>query len=286
MTERHIEGSTEQPTDQPTERPRPYIGVSGVVNPEQQAALGAAFDAQGFDTSRVLALGVKATHKPQWLEKENKYGREWYPVGDELTHALARHESELHVAQVFLDLSLVQDNEYREHFMERIHRRGRAWLNAVQFDMLPIGRDPSLPDFIEKLKSKTGLTILLQAHSGMMESYNPEQLARVMSDFAADYVLLDSSHGKGVRLDTDRLRPYVEALYASDSLSSVGIGIAGGLNAEVVASDLPELVGDFPDISWDAEGQLHRPNEDNKRPVNLDDARDYLAASAEVLRGA
>lgn len=267
-----------------TERSKPYIGLSGIINPEQQAALSDVFRGQDFDDSRLLALGVKATHKTQMLDTENKYGREWYPVGDDLANALDQNESELHVAQVFMNPKLAKDETYRGVFMNRIHQRARSWLNAVQFDMLPIGEDGSLPKFIDDLKNTMGLNVLLQAHGGLMESYRPKELAKLLGEFAVDYVLLDSSHGQGVRLDIDKLRPYIEALYESDDLGGAGIGIAGGLNAEVVANDLPAIVKYYPDLSWDAEGQLHRPNENGKRPINLDDANAYIVASSNVLK--
>ncbi len=50
-----------------TERPKPYVGISGVVNPVQQIELrGFAGDLQR--SGRQLALGVKAVHKTQWLD--------------------------------------------------------------------------------------------------------------------------------------------------------------------------------------------------------------------------
>lgn len=266
------------------ERAKSYIGVSGVVNPEQQIVLGNIFGEQRFGDSRTLALGVKATHKTQMLDIENKYGREWYPVGGEFIDVLDQRESELHVAQVFIDPELAKDEHYRNNFIDRVHRRGRLWLNAIQFDMLPIGEDNSLPGFIEDVKNETKLKILLQAHSGLMESYSPRDLAKLLGGFALDYVLLDSSHGKGVRLDINKLRPYVEAIYESDDLKHVGVGIAGGLNAEIVANDLPEIVKIYPDLSWDAEGQLHRPDRSNKRPINLGDAGEYIIASSKVIQ--
>lgn len=267
-----------------TERSKPYIGLSGIVNPEQQAVLGDVFREQGLDDSRLLALGVKATHKTQMLDIENKYGREWYPVGDEFTDVLDQNESELHVAQVFIDPKLAKDEQYRDEFIARIYQRGRSWLNAVQFDMLPISEDDSLPEFINNLKSTTGLNVLLQVHGGLMESYQPKELAKILGGFAVDYVLLDSSHGQGIRLNINTLHPYIEAFYESDELSKAGIGIAGGLNAEVVVNDLPQIVKYYPDLSWDAEGQLHRRNENDKQPINLEDASGYLIASSDVLQ--
>ena len=97
-------------------------------------------------------------------------------------------------------------------------------------------------------------------------------------------MLFDASHGKGVRMDAMRLYPFIETAYESNELCTVGITVAGGLNSQVVREDLPQLVQDYPDLSWDAEGQLHPVNRDNKRPLDMPIVMDYFDASVEVLR--
>ncbi len=259
--------------------------MSGVVNPEQQVMLNEIFREQDFAPSRMLALGAKATHKTQFLDIENKYGHEWYPVGEDFSNVMVPDESGLRVAQVFIEPELAEDKVYRKEFAARIHRRGRAWLNAIQFDMLPWDSDSSLPSFMDDIKTETGTAILLQAHSEIMNTHTPKELVKLLGRFAAvDYVLLDSSHGKGVRLEVDRLRPYVDTLHESTKLEHVGIGIAGGLNAQIVAEDLPNITQKYPDLSWDAEAQLHKVDQWGKRPIDMRNASEYVAVSAEVLK--
>ncbi|MEO8691326.1 MAG: hypothetical protein ABI397_00910 [Candidatus Saccharimonas sp.] len=271
-----------------TERPKPYIGVSGVVDTEQQRFLLDQFAQQNIDDARHLALGVKVVHKTQYLDVANKYGPEWYPVGESaLASALEPYDrNSLRVAQVYFDVEHVGDEGYRNKFMERIRRRGAAWLTAVQFDMLPWHRDSKFLDFIENVKSETGFKVLLQAHGEAMNELGPNDIVCKLGGYASalDYILFDASHGNGVQLDTHALRPFLEAAYNSNELSGVGIGIAGGLNAEVVRQDLPELLADYPDLSWDAEGQLHPVGLDGKRPLDMEVTSRYLEASAAVLR--
>ena len=270
-----------------TERPRPYIGVSGVINTPQQEKLIEQFKQSDLDSSRYLALGVKATHKTQFLDQENKYGPEWYPVGAQgFGEALTPQVDSLNVAQLFLDPAHVSDRQYRYEFIDRVHRRGAAWLDAVQFDMLPWQQDSSLVPFFEKIKYEMGLKILLQAHNEPMQSLGPNKLTGALGRYAhvLDYVLFDASHGNGVRMSTDRLQPFLDVAYQSHELQAVGLGVAGGLNSAVVREDLPALLRDYPDLSWDAEGQLHPVNTAGKRPLDMKLAAEYIAASAEVLR--
>jgi hypothetical protein len=184
-----------------------------------------------------------------------------------------------------MDPECISDAAYRKAFIEKVARRGKAWLQAIQFDLLPWHTDGRMFEYLEEVKQDTGFNILLQAHGDSMEHYAPKELARVLgrSASALEYVLLDSSHGKGIRLDTNKLLPYVEALYESPALEHVGIGIAGGLNGDVVRNELSSIVAHFPSLSWDAEGQLHPLNEDGKRPVSMTATKEYFAASSEVL---
>ena len=270
-----------------TERARPYVGISGVTNPEQQAHLLNYFQDQGLDEYRDLAVGVKATHKTQFLDTENKYGRDWYPVGEaEFAGALEPRAGSLNVAQMFLDPQYVNDPAYRSEFIGRIRRRGAKWLGAMQFDMLPWDTDATLLPFVEEVKRASGLKMLLQVHGEIMQRLGPDKVVRMLGRYAhaLDYILFDASHGKGVRLNTDALRPFLEAAYGSDELQTVGISVAGGLNSTVVSEDLPGLIQKYPSLSWDAEGRLHPTNTAGLRPIDMDVAQSYIIASAEVLR--
>lgn len=276
------------------ERSKPYIGISGVVEPSQQYYLMDQFIWNGLDRDnddaddRLIALGVKAVHKTQFLDIENKYGSEWYPVGEEAFAGAVENGGipSLRVAQTYFDADHVHNEEYRNEFVSRIRTRGKAWLNAIQFDMLPWHADESMLPWLEKLKEESGLTILLQAHGEAMNELGPEGVAGKLGRYAPalDYILFDASHGKGVRMNTEALLPFLDVAHYSGNLQRVGIGVAGGLNADVVREELPVVLELYPDISWDAEGQLHPAREDGTRPIDMQRAKEYIEASAEVLK--
>ena len=73
------------------------------------------------------------------------------------------------------------------------------------------------------------------------------------------------------------------AAYDAVDLPQTGVAIAGGLNGAIVREDLPALVAEFPNISWDAEGQVHPVNQQGKRPLDMAVTREYLESSAEIL---
>jgi hypothetical protein len=273
-----------------TERPPSYVGISGVVNPEQQSQIEQMADDAGLhNVHRILALGVKAVHKTQFLDIPNKYGPQWYPVGPEqFQQALAdRHGlgDSIAVAQTFFDPKFVDNPGYRDLFSDRIMMRGQPWIDAIQFDMLPWHTNPAMIDFLGVLRSKHDTKILLQCHGSAMEALGPEGAVRQLGRYASviDYVLFDASHGTGKRLDTKNLIRFLNEAYASRPLENVGITVAGGLNGTVVREALPEIVQAFPDISWDAEGQLHPKTSSGTMPLDMNKVQDYLQASSEVL---
>lgn len=285
-----------------TERPRPYVGVSGVANYENRQPSGLvirepqdlfveayAHNVGLFETDRLLALGVKATHKTQFQDKENKYGRDWYPVGEEgLANALRHSKANpntLAVAQTYLDINHVQNSEYRRVFVNHIVERGRAWIQAIQFDMLPWHDNDDMLEFLGEVKEDYDVKILLQCYGRAMEELGPKDAVQKLGRHAAsiDYVLFDASHGTGKRMDAGKLDGFLDEAYSSDALAGVGFAVAGGLNASAVREDLPALLEKYPDLSWDAEGQLHPLNNAGKRPLQMDYVRDYLQASVDSI---
>lgn len=273
-----------------TEFKKPYVGVSGVVSPEVERDLEKIHLKSGLaEKERLLALGVKAVHKTQFLDVENKYGRDWYPVGSEAFQASLRSDSRspvvMPVAQMYLDVNHVADPAYRESFVARTVERGSPWLQGIQFDLLPWHNNDDMLPFIEHVKDSSELEILIQVHGHAMNELGPDGVMKRLGRTAAriDYLLFDSSHGTGTRLDVEALRPFIQSAYEYVDPRSTGIAIAGGLNAQVVTEDLPALVASYPDLSWDAEGQLHPERADGTRPLDIERTREYLLASSSLI---
>ena len=263
--------------------------MSGVTSPEMQESIERAHLRSGLaNKERLLVLGVKAVHKTQFLDTENKYGKEWYPVGDDFTGALRSDFPSpvtRYVAQAYFDVEHVADENYRKTFLKKINERGKPWIQGIQFDLLPWHTDDSMLPFLEHVKESTGLELFLQAHGDAMSELGPIGVMRRLGNTALllDYLLFDASHGTGKRLDVASLEPFIAEAYEQTDENQTGIAIAGGLNAEVVAEDLPEIVDRYPHLSWDAEGQLHPVDSNGKRPLDLDAVEGYLKASSSIL---
>lgn len=269
-----------------------YVGISGVVRGEDRR-LRELYEATSLLGKRVLQLGVKATHKSQYLGIDTRYGSSWFPVGDEIDEAV--HETSYGitgVAQVVMDADQLSSERYRRLFMPlALGRASNRWLTGVQFDMLTWYDEPNaLRDIVEhgvRLLDRPDetLTVTLQCQGEIMNRHTPQQIVRRLGELAdiVDYVLFDGSCGRGVRMDSYALLPYLEAVRSTDALNDMGIAVAGGLNAEVAREVLPGLLQHFPDLSWDAEGQLHPMSPSGDRPLDLTLCKTYLEACADVV---
>ena len=270
-----------------TERAKPYIGVSGIGSPEVQQQVADLFDESGLRAKRELMVGVKTLHKCQWLDQPWVRDDGWDLVGEQsFRDAAVRSDKTLNIAQAYFDQREVGDQWYRRAFLERMYARGEAWIDGIQFDSYPWHENKDLLAFLHETKEKHPETLIyLQCHEKSMLRYNPQQLTRILGEHAdvLDYLLFDASHGKGIRLNTVQLSPYIQEAFESEKLSHVGVALAGGLHGAVVREDLPELVAKFPDLSWDAEGKLHPVSDDGRMLLDMDAVKDYFVASKEVI---
>ena len=260
-----------------------------MVTEPQDLFVEAYADTAGlFRTNRMLALGVKATHMTQFQGRENKYGREWYPVGDELATALRLDRTNpnvLAVAQIYLDKNHVSNSQYRDVLVGRIVARGQQWLQAIQFDMLPWHRNEGMLRFASDVREDYDVTVILPCYRDIMDELGPKRAIQRLGRYACgiDYVLFDASHGTGQRMNTRQLGDFLQEAYSSTALRHVNFAVAGGLDAQAVREDLPGLLAKYPDLSWDAEGKLHPVNNMAKQPLQMDITKAYLQASTDVI---
>lgn len=264
-----------------------YVGVSGVVSPDQAEELYESTEA--LRRHRRLALGVKVVHKTQWSDVENKYGTDWYPVGEAVAGVLPRETGPgaFHVAQMFLDIQEAANQrigEYERRFVRRAMGRTANWLDAVQFDLLPWDIMDYRRLFGEMKNRQPELEILLQCQGPIMTAYGPRGALQELDIYRGyvDHVLFDASHGTGAEMDPEALRPFIEEASARDWLA---VGVAGGLNAERVKRHLPALLEVNNQLSFDAEGQLHK-NSDGNKGLNMKVTRNYLDEAERVVVGA
>lgn len=235
-----------------------YIGVSGVASTQQQLMTERSFAAHTDTHGRSLLLGIKATTKAQLDELEPSKGRAWFPVGDELTTALMPSNTSLKVLQFYAD-NWTDLNHRVFPLIDKSLERSAAWVDGIQYDLLPWMNEDSSLEIIERYAHGTVIKgpVILQCHGSIMSEFRPsdviERLKKVEGFLT--HILFDSSEGRGVPMNGDALSRWVEA--AQTSSLAIDIAIAGGLGPYRNPNMLTSFVRRFDPISWDAESRLH-----------------------------
>jgi hypothetical protein len=125
------------------------------------------------------------------------------------------------------------------------------------------------------------ISIILQIGRGAFDclGFNFNRLTQTISRYEGlvDYLLFDQSGGRGRPLDLGLCARLL--LMLQEKESRIMSGVTGGLSGASVHW-LTRLLEICPDLSWDAESGLR----DDRDQLDLGRCRDFLAASAELLR--
>jgi len=237
-----------------------YIGICDFPNGDQSLRSARYFKelcaSQKMDNFQLM-IGVMMSYKTM-TGLESKWTSVW-PKKEEMADIFVDHPramNTLHYADYDCNTSL-------SHLIEAVEWGGPR-LHAIQLDMIwP-------PDVIVKgLKRKfPNLRVVLQINANALEMVGNDPAILVewikKYDGSLDYVLLDKSHGKGVRMDAEVLLPFARAI--ADKLPNIGLAAAGGLGPSTVYLAEP-LIREFPTISLDMQGKL-RPSGNAMDPID------------------
>ncbi len=289
-----------------------YVGISGVATvAQQQRIVEIARSAEFPFVEASLLLGVKATETTQWQDQPNKNGRLWYPVGEDFRHSLDL-EANLYGIEIDPDLiyagqirpniqfyfgDLIKNHHRVTSFTLRALERAKNWKRyahsqeavppMVQLDMFP-WMDAEWDSHLRGMYEKSNYGLILQCHADYMKEFHPYQIVRRLRILKGmgitGTVLFDSSHGRGIELNPEALRPFVGAVTDSELGNNFTVGIAGGLSGDNVEEIIPPLLEEFDELSWDAEGSLHYKNGENDGDFIQLELEKYIRASAAVLK--
>ena len=258
-------------------KPKPYVGVSGIATKEQHKQIYDISEKERLGRfGHFVMIGVQATNKTQILEIENKRGRMWHPVGDQIVRASFSDETELTRPYVHC---FFEDDRELERGLNIIMNRTSEWCRGLQINglqWLDVDYKPLLNRFIQQYPSQS---IILQANGSFLDKHSPKDVTRGLKSMPVDYVLLDPSGGFGKRMNMEEIQPFVDEIYQEQL--NIGVGIAGGLEA----SNLEELFGPlldvYADLSCDAEGRFRKGPKEHT-VIDLDAVKKYLKKWSEI----
>lgn len=281
------------------EKLSPYIGINGGSwqHVEKEYLI------QNESPERKVLMGVQATEKTQVNNQENKYGKDWHPVGDSMKRWWLRSgwNQMLHVnteskvpsavaavTRLMLERTIV--TVWDETDLGTEYSELRSYCKRIQFNNLPFYEHdyyPMFEMFATDSSSKTGAQqIVLQANAESMDALTPAKFAKEIKRYEPVIagVLLDGSGGKGIPLRAAQLRRYIDRIYDMD----IAVGIAGGLSEETVEPLAGKLLQQYPSLSIDAESGL-RTNYSRENPAKSEfspeKAKAFVAKVTQLLQG-
>ena len=253
-------------------RVSPYIGVSGFMSANEVRAVLAVFP----DCGRQLMVGVLASSKTVFGAGNSKPRR--YPKPDD-------------IASIFIDdprcLNLVHYGADDDHdlmsILDGVMNIGGTTCHGVQVNVAwPNPKALRLFRYHNQ-----AARIVLQIGPKCLQSwenaYEASERLASYKDVITD-VLIDTSGGRGIGLDTAVLnvRWFIEACYKH--LPRIGVGIAGALCAANLQHGTVayELLSYYGMLSTDAEGKI-RDDADQGGNLSIDKTAAYSRSVARLV---
>lgn len=298
--------------------PKPYIGITGFMHPEEIETLQALF---GHDDSHQLMVGILVSHKT-WNNIPSKYPHLYPPTGQleelmaavdgdrayALVHynAMGPSKEKYHSRTEWVADEAIFFEDCRQIIESGVSSWGKAQrevFGGFQFNF-PLPKRPSLYWLESRRRSLSGSLTrsVLQVWPKMLDQvqdfvcpnttiadyidWEYGSHSQRFNNFPFQTLLYDASGGFGVELSRDHLlvdlEPYFNLCDSSDCLR---LAIAGGLCAETVNSyrfvveAYDRLEHALPGLSMDAQGKLRKSD----GSMDIDAAKRYIEAAQQLL---
>ena len=250
------------------QKPKRYVGVTGITTQEQALAICNSAPA---DVSGLVMIGVLASEKTSFLGQVNKWPKR-YPLTQNISGIFPNHHRALNLIHYN-----TKDASTLLRQLIRMTEIAGPNFHGFQLNMAW----PSTGVLSSYRSFYPNETIVLQIGKNAFErvQHVPSRLATRICHYAGlvDYVLLDTSGGLGKEFNREEMRNYLLELKALNL--PIGLGTAGGLSSQTLGNIAP-LVGEFKDLSMDAEGKLR----DEKDNLILQEACQYERDGFELYR--
>lgn len=251
-----------------------YIGITDFETPKQAQAMADLFAANiGTNIMRKLMVGVMMSYKTL-----NRISTSWAGIWPPSEHVSSIFINHTHVLNTLHYADCDGRDVYNSIIRAAIY--GGDNLHALQLDMIW----PSPKDLIGFKESFPNIALVLQIGGPAFAAVgdSPGSLVERLAtyDFSIDYILLDKSMGRGIGMQAERLRPFIEAIYKSNS--SISVGVAGGLGPTSLHLVEP-LIREFPQLNIDAQGRL-RPSSNMRDPIDWILASTYLTKAIQMFK--
>lgn len=247
---------------------RPYVGVTGFTTPEQ---VYFAHDRVPSDSPRDLMIGVLASAKSlRGIPLSDRWAKQ-FPAPTDLPQLFWNDPETLQLVHYSGAETMLVD-------LLRLWEELEASFDGFQLNIAwpePL----KLETFHRHTESKSHIVLQLGLDAVRRENQSTDRVARRLWEYVGlvDAVLVDISGGEGRPMVIEWAQMYLRKFH------EVGLpfsfGAAGGLGPQSL-QPVKELLAEFPDLSWDAQGRLR--NAQNE--LNLEAVGSYLDQSFDLVR--
>ncbi len=256
-------------------RSRPYIGINGVMKPQEVTEAIRHFDAPH---GRSLMVGTVATYKSLRGIPMKEYWAQQTPSLERVQEIFLAGAGRGALNLVHYSADASDRRWFCKDMLEIVSTIGDS-LDGFQLNMVW----PSW-QFLSAFHTLTPgrrRHIVLQIGNAAVAQVGgrPSMLVRILKSYVdlVDHVLLDASGGQGKPLNTAWALQYLRAM--RDAGLPFELGVAGGLGPYTMGP-IKELIHEFPNLSWDAQRLLR--NAENE--LDPDFVNRYLEESCAILR--
>ncbi|MDO8408385.1 MAG: hypothetical protein Q7S95_04140 [bacterium] len=251
----------------------PYIGVTGFT--DRQQVIEAFFHVPD-NAHRRLMVGVLASYKSlRRLPMREQWAKQT-PPSDELHSIFFEHPQVLNLIHYSADIFV--DKELCDDLLALAHHAGSV-LHGFQLNIV-WPSSIALRDF-HRFVRKQKLSVVLQINHGSIALAGGTPVAIVEKlrryEGLIQHLLVDASGGLGKALNVSWAQLYLRAF--RDAQLPFALGVAGGFGPNSM-EPIKELLAEFPDLSWDAQGRLR----DKDHRLNPILAGEYLDLSYALAR--
>jgi hypothetical protein len=275
-----------------------YIGVCDVYSPDEARAMADEIRSERKNPNRKVMIGVM-THRfvldldidiPEELRKDFS---EIFPSREEMSGGFTDDPdvfNVVHYADLYGPDGPRKGGEAPDVFknLEFVVQYGGEHMHAIQLDLTW----PNTEDLKQFREKHPDIYIVLQVGKFALEEagQDMQEVVNRLREYgdAIDFVLFDTSMGKGKGMDATKLLSQLRMV--REQLPDLGLAVAGGMGPDSM-DVLEPIAREFPDISIDSQGNLKHKDAPRDAlghliatyPADLDRSIEYIDQSCAML---
>ncbi len=261
---------------------KPYVGVTGIVNPTEADAVANAFKKAGFSmkTKHIPMMGYLAHYKTLHgiPPKKGKVPNLRYP-NQSMLEPLMEKSKDRALNMVHYATPETEDLPHQiKKLFRGLYEKGLC--RAVQLN-IPWPEPAHLEEILESFPE---MQIVMQLSGQMMNNCSTNEIIENLQNHKdhIDYLLIDPSGGTKQEFNT--MISVMMYKRIKEVFPSITLGFAGGLDGKNVEDKIKGVKRELGNTSFciDAEGGL-RTKRGRAEYLDIDKVREYLLNAASAL---